>query len=91
MLTVFVMQGCPYCRSAKRAVQELQAENAAYRQAEISWIDENLQPELARRYDYYYVPSVFLDGKKLYEARPGESYAACKAQMRAALEAALNG
>ncbi len=91
MLTVFVMQGCPYCRNARRAVEELLEENPAYRAVEIAWIDENRQPELAAQHEYYYVPSAFLNGEKRYEARPGESYGECKTQMRLALDAALNG
>lgn len=88
-LTLFYLENCPYCRNAKKAVRELCSEQPAYAAAEIDWVEESRQPALAAQYDYYYVPAVFLGEKKLYEATPGESYEACKAQLAAALEKAL--
>ena len=39
--------------------------------------------------DYYYVPAVFCNGRKLYEARPGHSFARIKAELRQAFEQVL--
>ncbi len=88
-LTLFYLEGCPYCRNARQALRELAAEQTAYAEAEIEWVEESRQPALAGQFDYYYVPAVFLGLDKLYEAVPGESYAACKAQLAAALDKAL--
>ncbi len=88
-LTLFVMTGCPYCRQAKQALKELYAEKEEYRTVPIHEINESLDPETADRYDYYYVPSIFLGDRKLYEARPGESYDECLTQIKASLDAAL--
>ena len=88
-LTVFYLEHCPYCRNARKAISELTAENPAYRQIEIQWVEESEQPALAGQYDYYYVPTVFDGEKKLYEAHPGESFADCKKAMKAALDAVL--
>ena len=67
-VTLFYLTGCPYCVKAKRALEELKEENAAYGEVPLTWIEESREPELAGRYDYYYVPSLFLGEKKLYEA-----------------------
>lgn len=75
-VTMIKMQGCPYCANALRAIDELKKENTAYQAIEVELIDENLEAEKAKPYgkDYYYVPSIFIDGKKLFEAQPGMDY-----------------
>ena len=88
-LTLFYLETCPYCINAKKALKELGEEKAAYAAAEIEWIEESRQPSLAESYDYYYVPTVFLDGEKLYEAHPGESFEACKDELRRCLDRVL--
>lgn len=79
-VTLIKMEGCPYCRNAFRAIDALKEEKPAYHHLELEVIDENEQPELAGRYaaDYYYVPSLFVDGKKCYEAQPGQDYETIK-------------
>ena len=88
-VTLFYLTGCPYCVKAKRALEELKEENAAYEKVPLDWIEESREPELAGRYDYYYVPSLFLGERKLYEADPAQDYAAIKNSLRAALDAVL--
>ncbi len=88
-VTLFYLTGCPYCVKAKRALEELKEENAAYGKVPLDWIEESREPELAGRYDYYYVPSLFLGERKLYEADPAQDYAAIKNSLRAALDMAL--
>ncbi len=85
----FYLENCPYCRAARRALDELIAENPAYAAVDIEWVEESEDPVLADQYDYYYVPTFFLDGRKLSEARPGESYETCRRRVREALDAAL--
>lgn len=87
---LFYLENCPYCRNAKRALRELAEENAAYAAVDVEWIEESRQASFAERYDYYYVPTLFAGGGKLYEAHPGESYAACKAALKKALDAVLS-
>lgn len=87
-IRLFYLEDCPYCHNARRALAELAAEDPKYRAAKIEWIEESRHPEIAGQYDYYYVPTVFAGDKKLYEARPSESYAECKEKLRAALDAA---
>lgn len=88
-ITLFYLEDCPYCHSARRALADLKAENPAYGKIEVEWIEESRQAELANQYDYYYVPSIFIDGKKLYEADPSEGYSSIRENIKAALEAVL--
>ena len=89
-IVMIKMQGCPYCEQAYKAIDELKAENKDFESAEIEIIDENLQPELAEKFtDYYYVPSMYVDNQKIYEAYPGESYSKCLANVRKVFQAAI--
>ena len=56
---MFYLDSCGYCDKARRALDELFAENPAYREIPLTRIEESEQPELADRYDYYAVPSFF--------------------------------
>ena len=86
-ITMIKIEGCPYCTAAFKAIDEVQKNYVA---AELEVIDENLQPALAEKFtDYYYVPSMYVDGKKIYEAHPGESYAECLANVKKVFEAAI--
>ena len=89
-LKIFYLEGCPYCRRAREAVRELTAERPAYAKAEIEWIEETLQPAVADRYDYWYVPSVFLGERKLFEAAPTDTFQSLKKAMQSALDAAIS-
>lgn len=82
--------GLPVLRQGAQAVEELRAEQPAYAGVEIEIIDENEQPELAKAYakDYYYVPSLFIEGHKVYEAQPGQDYDTIKAAVVDAFEQA---
>lgn len=79
-ITLIKMQGCPYCANALRAIDALKEEQAAYRDIAVELIDENLEAEKTKPYakDYYYVPSIFVDGKKVFEAQPGMDYETIK-------------
>ena len=88
-ITIFEQAFCPYCRKARKALEALKAEKPDYAEVSVRWIDENRQRGLADQYDYWYVPSVYLGEKKLYEADPAQGYEDIKASLRAALDAAL--
>ena len=85
----FRLEGCPYCRQAMKALQELTAENEKYASVNLEWVEENEHPEISAKYDYYRVPTMFVDGVKIYEASPGEKYDVCKENVRRVLEEAL--
>lgn len=66
-LQFFMFEACPYCQKAMRLMEELKRENPAYAAIPMETIDEKKDPATADRYDYWYVPSFFVDGKKLHE------------------------
>ena len=86
----FRLEGCPYCRQAMKAVKELSTENEKYASVVIDWVEENEHPDISAKYDYFRVPTMFVDEVKLYEAHPGESYEECRENVRRVLEEALS-
>ena len=88
-LTLFYLENCPYCRNARAALEALRSRDPAYGTVEVALIEESRQPELADRYDYFRVPTIFAGEEKLYEARPFDSYEVIEANVRAALDRAL--
>jgi glutaredoxin len=66
-ITMFTMESCPYCKEALRWMDELLAANADYMSLEIEKIDELIYPDIAGKYDYYYVPTYYVADDKLHE------------------------
>lgn len=64
---LFHFQSCPYCRDARNWIDELMREDPALAQVEVERIDENLCPDIARQYDYWYVPTFYVNGVKAHE------------------------
>ena len=87
-LTIFYLEGCPYCRRAAEAVRELQAEDPSLEAVGIEWIEETVHPEIADLYDYYRVPSIYLGDEKLYECSPGDGYGEIRRRAEQALRLA---
>ena len=87
-LTMIEMEGCPYCANAHRAMEALRTEG--YEGVQVDFIDENKEPAKTQPFagQYYYVPSIFMDGTKLYEAQPGQSYEAIYTEVKNAFDAA---
>ncbi len=88
-LEIFYLTNCPYCRNAQKAVAELREENPAYENVALHWIEESEEPAIAEARDYYRVPTIYLDGEKLYEAHFTHSYAIIKDHFKEALDRAL--
>ena len=87
-ITLIKMEGCPYCAAAFKAIDAIKKNYSA---AELEIIDQNFQPQLAEKFtDYYYVPSMYVGGKKIYEAHPGESYDECLANVKKVFEVAAS-
>ncbi|MBR1646465.1 MAG: glutaredoxin [Selenomonadaceae bacterium] len=85
-ITLIKIQGCPYCAAAFKAIDELKK---IFPAAEIDIVDENLEPSRAEKFtDYYYVPTMYVDGEKIYEAHPGESYDECFTNVKKVFEVA---
>ena len=88
-LTILYLEHCPYCNSAKQAIEELRAENPAYQGVDIEWVEESQEPQIANQYDYYYVPSVFMGQDKLFESSPTNNYSAVKRYIQRAMDKAV--
>ena len=88
-ITFFYMDGCPYCRNANKAIEELTLENPEYAKIEIERINEKDPPEGIAGYDYYYVPSMFIGKEKIYEAHPGQQYDEIREEVRKVFERAI--
>ena len=80
---MFYIDGCPYCANAKAAIAELKEQNPEYAKVQIEMVNERKNPEISEKYDYYYVPAMFVNEEKVYEAQPGESYEECLENVRA--------
>ena len=50
-ITCFYLETCPYCRQAKRAIEELTKENPKYNEIVIVWVEESEHPDIADKYD----------------------------------------
>ena len=87
-LTMIEMEGCPYCANAHRAIEALRTEG--YEGVQVDFIDENKEPAKTQPFagQYYYVPSIFMDGEKLYEAQPGQSYDKIYVEVKRVFDAA---
>lgn len=64
---LFHFQSCPYCREARNWLDELAREQPELSCVEVERIDENLCPQIARQYDYWFVPTFYVDGIKMHE------------------------
>ncbi len=64
---MFILESCPYCKEALRWMQELKHENKNFAEVTVEIIDEGIQPDIAEKYDYYYVPTYYVDGVKVHE------------------------
>ena len=66
-ITLFMFESCPHCQYALDLQDELKREHPEYARIPFEMIDELLEPELADRFDYYWVPTYYVGGKKVHE------------------------
>ncbi|MFY9177649.1 MAG: hypothetical protein WBI74_10400 [Caldicoprobacterales bacterium] len=64
---MFSMSICPYCKEARGYMEELFDKYPEYRELDIEIIDKVENPDIADQYDYYHVPTYYLDGLKFHE------------------------
>ena len=64
---LFDLKNCPFCKKALRYIEEAKAAHPELQPIEIELIEESEEPEVADKYDYYYVPTFYLDGEKAHE------------------------
>ncbi len=66
-IRLFYLKNCPFCRRALQYIEELRAEHPEFSALEIEMIEESEQAALAGQFDYYYVPTFYVDGVKVHE------------------------
>ena len=66
-IQLFYLKKCPFCKKALRYIEEAKAAHPELQPIEIELIEESEEPEVADKYDYYYVPTFYLDGEKAHE------------------------
>ncbi|MHC1786929.1 MAG: thioredoxin [Christensenellales bacterium] len=66
-LKMFHFEACPYCRETMGWLEEVRREHPELAQIAVEKIDERLEPEKIAGYDYWYVPTFFLDDIKVHE------------------------
>lgn len=66
-ITMFITSWCPHCKRALSFMEELKSENPAYNSIDINIVDEEEQPDFAKQFNYYYVPTYFVEEVKAHE------------------------
>lgn len=89
-LLFFFQPGCPYCRQAEKLLAALCEEHPEFKKIKIRRVDETRESAYADSFNYWYVPSFFLGGKKLYEANSTESENTMRQKLQTVLRTALS-
>ena len=84
-ITMFTKEACPYCQAAIRWMNKLFEKDIKYSALEIEKIDELVYPEIAEKYDYWYVPTFYVGDEKVHEG------AASLRKIRKVFDKALEG
>ena len=66
-IQLFYLKNCPFCKKAFRYIEEAKATHPELQSLQIELIEESEEPALADQYDYYYVPTFYIDGVKVHE------------------------
>lgn len=66
-IQLFYLKNCPFCKKAFRYIEEAKAAHLELQSLQIELIEESEEPALADQYDYYYVPTFYIDGVKVHE------------------------
>jgi glutaredoxin len=64
---LFYLKQCPFCKKAIRYIEELKAQYTELACVDIEMIEESEQVDVADKFDYYYVPTFYVDGVKEHE------------------------
>lgn len=63
---LFYLENCPHCKNARSYMEELMKE-PTYANIEIKMYEETVDVDYANAHDYYYVPTFYIDDKKVFE------------------------
>ncbi len=81
---MMMLDTCPHCRRAFEMMDELKCEYPEFCDVEIEVIEETKEPEKTEGYEYWYVPTFFVENVKVHEGVP--SVQAIENMYRKALE-----
>lgn len=82
-ILLFILKNCPHCKRALQWQNELIAENPVFSSIPLEIVDEREQSARARSYNYFLVPTYYVDGVKVHEG------IASKQKIKEILDAAL--
>ncbi len=66
-IKLFYLRNCPYCKRALQYIEDEKRLHPELGALEIEMIEESEHPEIADRYDYYYVPTFYIGERKEHE------------------------
>ena len=66
-IPLYHFEGCPACGHAKEWIKELKAEKPELAAAKVDLVDVHKTPDFKAPAPFNYVPTFFMDGKKLLE------------------------
>ncbi|MDL2236646.1 thioredoxin family protein [Christensenellaceae bacterium OttesenSCG-928-K19] len=67
---MMVLDRCPHCRRAFELMDDLQKKHPEYSAVEVEVIEESREPQKTEGYDYWYVPTFFVEDVKIHEGVP---------------------
>ncbi|MEM1484243.1 thioredoxin family protein [Oscillospiraceae bacterium PP1C4] len=67
---MMILETCPYCKQAFQMIEELKSKHPEYQAVKIEVIEESKEPDKIKGYQYWYVPTFFVDGEKIHEGVP---------------------
>ena len=82
-LQIFYQKNCPHCQKAFKLIDALKEENDLYRTIEPQLVEETLEVDYAAMFDYFLVPTFYIDNCKVHEG------VVSKEDVRKILEATL--
>ena len=82
-LQIFYHEDCPHCQKAFKFIEALKEENDLYRTIEPQLVEETLEVDYAAMFDYFLVPTFYIDNCKVHEG------VVSKEDVRKILEATL--
>jgi glutaredoxin len=66
-LTIYYLKYCGFCRQALNDLDAILEKHPEYREIPLELVDESVERERARKQDYFYVPTFYIDNRKVHE------------------------
>lgn len=67
---MMILETCPHCKNAFSMMEELKKEHPEYAEVVVEVIEEQKEEAKTVGYDYWYVPTFFVDDVKIHEGVP---------------------